>query len=333
MLSVILGILKIIGILLGVLVLLLLLGICAVCFVPVRYRISLRKEEDVLEGAVRVSWMFRLFTFTIGYQEKQLVRSIRIFAVPLEKWTALIGRITNRKKTRTQKKKQKKTPQTGQAERAVRQQAPQPKLDLPGPQAEEQEQFRQPPPAEEKSGTGSAFDRIRLLPGRISGIIRSAIAFFTGLPARISGFFTGCKGKAKNLRHTLNRLLVQANYYVKLWQHEQTRAVTARMKGHLFYLFTHYRPRSIDGYLKLGFSDPATTGQAVGMIYLLMPVKKGRFSLEPDFHQPVLEGNLTIRGYIRGVHGIKTVLSLIFDKELKLTIKRIRRKGGPSDGR
>ena len=81
MLSVILGILKIIGILLGVLVLLLLLGICAVCFVPVRYRISLRKEEDVLEGAVRVSWMFRLFTFTIGYQEKQLVRSIRIFAV------------------------------------------------------------------------------------------------------------------------------------------------------------------------------------------------------------------------------------------------------------
>lgn len=56
-LSILLGILKIIGILLLTVLVLLLLVLSAILFGPVRYRIRAAKTEEALEAAVTVSWL------------------------------------------------------------------------------------------------------------------------------------------------------------------------------------------------------------------------------------------------------------------------------------
>ncbi len=56
-LSILLGILKIIGILLLTVLVLLLLVLSAILFAPVRYHLRVEKTEEALEGLAEISWL------------------------------------------------------------------------------------------------------------------------------------------------------------------------------------------------------------------------------------------------------------------------------------
>ena len=72
-------ILILLGILLGIAVLLLL----ALLFVPVRYRLEGSREDQVLRGAGRVSWLFGGISFRVFYDGKQFTKDMRIFGCSL----------------------------------------------------------------------------------------------------------------------------------------------------------------------------------------------------------------------------------------------------------
>ena len=59
MLQLILGILKVTGILLLAVLLLLVLALLSLLFVPVRYEAEGKKKQDALAARLKVSWMFR----------------------------------------------------------------------------------------------------------------------------------------------------------------------------------------------------------------------------------------------------------------------------------
>lgn len=84
MLHIILGILKIIGIIIGLLFLLLVCTMLAILFVPVRYRGKLVRKEDVLRGELQISWFLRAVSaaVSIGMGEK-LSLEIRLFGIRL----------------------------------------------------------------------------------------------------------------------------------------------------------------------------------------------------------------------------------------------------------
>lgn len=67
LIHIILGILKIIGILLLVILCLLLLLLLSLVFVPVRYYGSAFREEGKYEGKVKISWLFHLIFVTGRY--------------------------------------------------------------------------------------------------------------------------------------------------------------------------------------------------------------------------------------------------------------------------
>ena len=81
-LSILLGILKIIGILLLTVLVLLLLVLSAILFGPVRYRIRAAKTEEALEAAVTVSWLHLIRARLLVDGRKQThALDIRIFAI------------------------------------------------------------------------------------------------------------------------------------------------------------------------------------------------------------------------------------------------------------
>ncbi len=78
MLHVLLTILKIIGILLLVILGIILFLILLVLFVPVRYRVHVRIDQDILEADGRVSWLFHLVRVDLDYAKKSGQAVIRL---------------------------------------------------------------------------------------------------------------------------------------------------------------------------------------------------------------------------------------------------------------
>ena len=71
---------KFIGIALAVFIGLLLLLLCLVLFVPVRYKAFIKKS-DVTYGRGRISWFFSLVCVPIQYAEKEFSAKLKIFGI------------------------------------------------------------------------------------------------------------------------------------------------------------------------------------------------------------------------------------------------------------
>ena len=85
--SIILTILKVIGIILLIILLIILAILLLVLFVPIRYSAGGRKEGDVLEFSGKVTWLLRAVTVQIGYEPGRagLTKDLRIFGISLFK--------------------------------------------------------------------------------------------------------------------------------------------------------------------------------------------------------------------------------------------------------
>ena len=85
--SIILTILKVIGIILLIILLIILAILLLVLFVPIRYSAGGRKEDDVLEFSGKVTWLLRAVTVQIGYEPGRagLTKDLRIFGISLFK--------------------------------------------------------------------------------------------------------------------------------------------------------------------------------------------------------------------------------------------------------
>ena len=83
MLHVILLILRIIGIVLAAILGIVLLLLLLVLFVPIRYRVHVRKREEVLLEA-RVTWLLHLLSVPVAFRDGVLSVKIKVFGIPLK---------------------------------------------------------------------------------------------------------------------------------------------------------------------------------------------------------------------------------------------------------
>ena len=83
-LHIILGIIKVVGILLLILLGIFLLGILAILFCPVTYRAQGSRDADSYEGHVQIAWLFRFVSFIFSFGSKtESSFSICILGIPL----------------------------------------------------------------------------------------------------------------------------------------------------------------------------------------------------------------------------------------------------------
>lgn len=66
-------------------------------------------------------------------------------------------------------------------------------------------------------------------------------------------------------------------------------------------LLKHVFPRRIRGWIHFGTSDPALTGELLGGLSILFAMYGQGVRVTPDFEQEVLEGELEVKGYLRGI--------------------------------
>ena len=92
----------------------------------------------------------------------------------------------------------------------------------------------------------------------------------------------------------------------------------------LLHTLRHFRIREIRGYLRFGTGRADLTGQATGLMYLLLPAGASRFQVEPDFFEKTLETDCFLKGRIRFCHVFHLLVITILDRSFWRLIRRIR---------
>lgn len=107
---------------------------------------------------------------------------------------------------------------------------------------------------------------------------------------------------------------------------EHNKSVVRKIWAEICYLLKHFKFRKIVTDLVFSTGDPASTGQALGMLCMIPILYQYEFHISPDFESEngYLKGTFLVAGKLRLIHIVITILRLILDKEVRLLVKRVQ---------
>lgn len=280
--SVIVLVLKIIGILLLILLGILLAALLAVLFVPVRYRISGQVEDD---GEVHMcaSWLFHLISFSLEYRDGENRMGVKLFGFSIRRKPRRTSALdAGEWEEEPEDAETEETSEDGEAA------APE---DAQAPHAGSGENLTEDVPGSPKSNGRPKF------------------------LTRLRGFFRKLRRIKENAGKIWRKL---CNFREIVWKEENKTAFLAVL-AELKYLFLHFKIRKLDANLRFGAGDPALTGQALGVLCMFPFLYRYQVNLVPDFESGELyvRGVFHMKGRLRVVHFIVSLARLWKKKEVR----------------
>jgi hypothetical protein len=264
-----------------------------VLFVPVRYKAIGKFEEKNIDVSAHVSWLFNLLHFRAVYKHSDPFRlQFKIMGLPI---------YDNQRKKRAKK-----------------------------PKLEEN--------TVDDSVTSDAepyeYEKNEIQENK--DIINSKVFTETdennikekkkGISVKIAGVFNKIKFTIIKLCDTIKDIKDNVEYYVKLINLESTKEAFRLCKKQIFKLLKLLCPRKYRVNLHLGFDDPSKMGEILAIWGMLYPWHMGKIDIKPEFETAVMEGNFTVKGRICIISIIKAACIIYFNKNIKLLIKRLKRK-------
>lgn len=140
-----------------------------------------------------------------------------------------------------------------------------------------------------------------------------------------------CKGiadKYKNISEKISGLKKKKDGYTKLVNNVRTKEAFRVAKVQLIALLKHLKPSTLKGQITYGTGDPASTGQNLGYMSVLFPLYYDHIDITPDFENEILEGDLMMKGRIRVWSVVWCALKVIWNKNVKITISCFKKISG-----
>ena len=345
MLHILFLILKIIGILLLIVLGVILSVLAIVLFVPVRYRVSARKDSKI-QAKARISWLAGVIQIQAGYDGGETGADVFLFG------RSLLNRKPQKQKSGKRRKKsateQPQEKKTEQSQESKTEQLREIKTEQPRETEAEQPQEEQSVPAmpelpEKTDPAENSMDTEMQLwqseedagqtdTGRKTGAGWKRITEkLSGVPQKIQSILQSIRQKfkhimetGKNLSDRKDKLKATVERWLDFWNLEVTQAAKMHAMKEIRYLLRHILPRKAEGQMVIGLDDPATTGQVLGILYVLSAFTGNCLEIHGDFDRAVLEGHFQIKGHVRICHIAKSALSLLADKNIRQTIRSFR---------
>lgn len=312
MLAIILGILKFIGLLLlGILGLLLAL-ILLVLLVPVRYR-AFGSCYGELKGAASVSWLFHILSCQVKYDGEPDM-CIRVFGIRVGAGAA-------------KKKPKRDTSDADFVETDLTDAGPMKTdaADKDSPAPLTGADNRAEMETEKTAGTKTAVGT-----GKTAGTQKKADAqkktqtakkrrrFSFGNPfEKIRVTFGRICDKLKAVKEKKEQVLAFINQ-------EDNRRTFRLIKKQAGVLLKHILPQTVKGKIRFGFEDPYTTGQILTWVSPFYGLYARNLQLIPAFEEPVLEGELNLKGRIRIGALLAVAVRIYMDKNFRMLLKKWR---------
>ena len=325
MIHILFMILKALGILLLVLLFLVLLIVCTVLFLPFCYRAQVLKEEEgfaCVKASGRVSWLFGAVALTASYEEQKPEAQILLFGASLETWKRRLKKI-RRGEASVPRTEENETENAPEAEKTAEQKAPDQKEKQQKVTAQkEQPEQEQEPDAPKKSILERFFGRIEYLPEKLlnlaSRLLQTAFRLLE-LPFRLLE-------KLEQKIQAGRRLKRKWESVKKFFRSKMFREALLHAKKEVLYFLKKAAPKKVTGTVRFGFDDPALTGETLGilgMIYVKLPKD---LSIQPDFEQEILRGDVRMKGSFQAVTAAGIALRLFRDQNLRKTIRHFKHK-------
>lgn len=327
MIHILFMILKALGILLLVLLFLVLLIVCTVLFLPFCYRAQVLKEEEgfaCVKASGRVSWLFGAVALTASYEEQKPEAQILLFGASLETWKRRLKKI-RRGEASVPRTEENETENALEAEKTAEQKAPdqkekQQKVTAQKEQPEQEQE--QEPDAPKKSILERFFGRIEYLPEKLLNLARRLLqtAFrLLELPFRLLE-------KLEQKIQAGRRLKRKWESVKKFFRSKMFREALLHAKKEVLYFLKKAAPKKVTGTVRFGFDDPALTGETLGILGMIYGKLPKDLSIQPDFEQEILRGDVRMKGSFQAVTAAGIALRLFRDQNLRKTIRHFKHK-------
>ena len=325
MIHILFMILKALGILLLVLLFLVLLIVCTVLFLPFCYRAQVLKEEEgfaCVKASGRVSWLFGAVALTASYEEQKPEAQILLFGASLETWKRRLKKI-RRGEASVPRTEDNETENALEAEKTAEQKAPDQKEKQQKVTAQkEQPEQEQEPDAPKKSILERFFGRIEYLPEKLlnlaSRLLQTAFRLLE-LPFRLLE-------KLEQKIQAGRRLKRKWESVKKFFRSKMFREALLHAKKEVLYFLKKAAPKKVTGTVRFGFNDPALTGETLGILGMIYGKLPKDLSIQPDFEQEILQGDVRMKGSFQAVTAAGIALRLFRDQNLRKTIRHFKHK-------
>ena len=297
MLSVILTILKIIGIILLVIIGLLLTVALTVLFVPIRYTSNgdfKRLNEGFKDNvSIRATWMFHILSVTYKLVDAKSEFVVKIFGRRLTRGT---------KKTKTNSKTQKKSNETVKKsvenEQALTSQVideqvcNEKRMDNPSSEAKD---ITVENILNRNKDNKKKDRRQKSIKQRLSDIWR----------------------KINNVCQKIKNVKNVKDDFVEYLKKDESKEAIKELKSLILRVLKKILPYKLSAKLRFGFKNPAITGNVLGVASVFYFIYGEKVVLEPDFDNECLEGEYSFKGKIRVITLVSAALKIYRNRWLK----------------
>ena len=331
MIHILFMILKALGILLLVLLFLVLLIVCTVLFLPLCYRGQVQKEEEgfaCVKASGRVSWLFGAVALTASYEEQKPEVQILLFGAPPGTWKRRLKKIRRGEvsASRTEENEKENAPQAEKtaepkaeakkeqtsAEQPAEQKTDTVKKQMPQRDAEETQKAPDRPEKQQEVTAQKEQQEPKQEPDAPKKSILE-------LPFRLLE-------KLEQKIQAGRRLKRKWESVKKFFRSKMFREALLHAKKEVLYFLKKAAPKKVTGTVRFGFDDPALTGEALGILGMIYGKLPKNLSIQPDFGQEILRGDVRMKGSFQAVTAAGIALRLFRDQNLRKTIRHFKHK-------
>lgn len=304
MLGILLTILKIIGIILLVLIGLILLAAAVILLVPIRYHGEGAREEKILSGNVKLTWLLHMISASASLSEDGTKIRVCLFGKTIYPKT----------KKPPKKSKAKKMPKQEATKKSEKSEKPKQQSDTVSKEVATIYEPQKPIPElpkKEKSARPDVKSKFEAIKQKLLAVKEKFIDSKAGIQ------------KVKN----------KIDYWKNLLTSDPVKEAVGFLWKKTKGLLHHILPRRMTGRIHFGFEDPSKTGKTLAYFSMLYPFTKENLVIEPEFEteELILEGDIAFRGRIRLGYLVYVALSVVLNKNIRRQYKRLR-QGGNKDG-
>jgi len=285
MLHILWMLLKIIGIILLIILGVLVLSVCVVLFVPLRYhgKAEAKGTLDSVKAHLKFSWLLHLVSGYVTYENRETKWQVRILwkKLNVEKkdsqeavFSENVSEDESSKELKTDTEKDKSKINESEPDKLNK------KTNVKTSSKKSEKQKK------------NIFEKIKYTFRDFCDKIKALIK------------------KKEKLQEFLTNEIHQST-----WR---------KLKQEIWKLFKFLKPKKLVLNLHFGFADPSVTGKVLAALSMLYPFYLDHINLEPEFDEKILEGDAYIKGTVRGLHLLIVICNLFFDKNIKTTYKAIK---------
>ena len=318
--SIILLILKIIGITILCILAIVLCLLLLVLFVPIRYSVTASKYEDSdFTAKVKITWLLHILNILAWYKDDLYYRvRITIFSIV--------------KSDNLKKRKKNIEKRQNEIEKSVQDREHKPNVtEIQENKSEVKASNDIETANEEFSDSENIFDNNydnnsqedleeedekKSLLKKICIIVEKILDFCVNIKDKIAAIYS----KALDI-------IDDIDYYIDAVNDKRNQEIFSLCYNQLVKVLHNARPKIFKGKLQIGLDDPYSMGQMLSIYGILFPLIHDKIQLVPDYDREVMEGDLYIKGRVTLFVIIYAGVKIYFNRDFKRMMKILKKEG------